>query len=68
MRTVKQFLHKVFPGLASQLERNERYLAQSVDAADLERRQHELENGDLQRAPFLPRATVRGATAWRPMW
>ena len=68
MSTFTQFLHKVFPGLESQEEFNEEYLAQSVDTADFERRMHDLEYSGIRHEPFPLRTSVPGASAWRPMW
>ena len=68
MHTFTQILHKVFPGLESQEELHEGYLAQSVDTADLERRIHDLEYSDIERAPFPVRTSASRAAAWRPLW
>ena len=67
MSTLTQFLHKIFPGLESQEELNEDYLAQSVDTADLERRMHDIEYSGIEREPFPLSTSVPGASGWRPM-
>ncbi|WP_038167562.1 DUF3563 family protein [Thiomonas sp. FB-Cd] len=68
MSTLTQFLNKIFPGLESQEELNEDYLAQSVDTADLERRMHDIEYSGIEDAPFPLSTSVPGASGWRPMW
>jgi len=46
MRTFKQFLNQLFSPLDAQQQAEQAYLAKAVDAADLERRIHDLEYHD----------------------
>ena len=68
MSTFNQFLYKIFSGLEAQEQREEDYLAQSVDAADLERRIHELEYGGADHAAFPSHTTSPEVPTWGPLW
>ena len=68
MSTFTQFLHKIFSGIESQEQRDEDYLAQSVDASDLERRIHELEYRGTEHQSFPLHATSPAHQGWRALW
>lgn len=68
MSTFKQWLHKVFSGLESQEQLDEAYLAQSVDASDLERRIHQLEYRGTADENFPLHASVPGFHHRRALW
>ncbi len=68
MSTIKQWLHKVFSGLESQEQLDEAYLAQSVDACDLERRIHQLEYRAAARDGLPLHASVPGFHHRRALW
>ncbi|MBX9717023.1 hypothetical protein GALL_282700 [mine drainage metagenome] len=68
MSTFTQFLHKIFSGIESQEQRDEDYLAQSVDASDLERRIHELEYRGTEQQSFPLHAAFPARQGRRALW
>lgn len=52
--TVLGFIQRVLPRMQSQQERDDQYLAESVDIYDLERRMREIDSRGRNTPPSLP--------------